>query len=47
MARCTAPVRGHTRGGGADCPVCGPPLSWLQVLLVLFPALLHSVLHPF
>jgi len=24
MARCTAPVRGHTRGGGADCPVCGP-----------------------
>jgi TIR domain len=23
MARCTAPVRGHTRGGGADCPVCG------------------------
>lgn len=24
MARCTAPVRGHTRGGGADCPVCSP-----------------------
>jgi hypothetical protein len=24
MARCTAPVRGHTGGGGADCPVCGP-----------------------
>jgi hypothetical protein len=24
MARCTAPIRGHTRGGGADCPVCGP-----------------------
>ena len=24
MAQCTAPVRGHTRGGGADCPVCGP-----------------------
>lgn len=24
MSRCTAPVRGHTRGGGADCPVCGP-----------------------
>lgn len=24
MAKCTAPVRGHTRGGGADCPVCGP-----------------------
>lgn len=24
MARCTAPVRGHIRGGGADCPVCGP-----------------------
>jgi len=24
MARCTAPVRGHTRGGGADCPACGP-----------------------
>lgn len=23
MARCTAPVRGHIRGGGADCPVCG------------------------
>lgn len=23
MARCTAPVRGHTRGGGADCPACG------------------------
>lgn len=23
MARCTAPVRGHTRGGGADCPVHG------------------------
>lgn len=23
MAKCTAPVRGHTRGGGADCPVCG------------------------
>lgn len=22
MARCTAPVRGHIRGGGADCPVC-------------------------
>lgn len=22
MARCTAPVRGHTRGGGADCPAC-------------------------
>ncbi len=27
MARCTAPVRGHTRGGGADCPVCGPRYS--------------------
>lgn len=24
MSRCTAPVRGHIRGGGADCPVCGP-----------------------
>lgn len=24
MARCTAPIRGHTRGGGADCPACGP-----------------------
>lgn len=24
MAKCTAPVRGHIRGGGADCPVCGP-----------------------
>lgn len=24
MARCTAPVKGHIRGGGADCPVCGP-----------------------
>ena len=24
MAQCTAPVRGHIRGGGADCPVCGP-----------------------
>lgn len=24
MAGCTAPVRGHTRGGGAACPVCGP-----------------------
>lgn len=24
MARCTAPIRGHVRGGGADCPVCGP-----------------------
>jgi hypothetical protein len=23
MAKCTAPVRGHTRGGGADCPVHG------------------------
>jgi hypothetical protein len=23
MGRCTAPVRGHIRGGGADCPVCG------------------------
>lgn len=23
MARCTAPIRGHTRGGGADCPVHG------------------------
>ena len=23
MARCTAPVRGHIRGGGADCPACG------------------------
>jgi len=23
MAQCTAPVRGHTRGGGADCPVHG------------------------
>lgn len=22
MAKCTAPVRGHTRGGGADCPAC-------------------------
>jgi hypothetical protein len=22
VARCTAPVRGHTRGGGADCPAC-------------------------
>lgn len=22
MARCTAPIRGHTRGGGADCPAC-------------------------
>lgn len=22
MARCTAPVRGHIRGGGADCPAC-------------------------
>ncbi|MCA3717417.1 MAG: toll/interleukin-1 receptor domain-containing protein [Brevundimonas sp.] len=24
MARCTAPVRGHTGGGAASCPVCGP-----------------------
>jgi len=24
LAKCTAPVRGHIRGGGADCPVCGP-----------------------
>ena len=24
MAQCTAPVRGHIRGGGADCPACGP-----------------------
>jgi hypothetical protein len=23
MARCTAPIRGHIRGGGADCPACG------------------------
>jgi hypothetical protein len=23
MAKCTAPVRGHIRGGGEDCPVCG------------------------
>ncbi len=23
MARCTAPVRGHIRGGAADCPACG------------------------
>lgn len=23
MARCTAPIRGHIRGGGADCPVHG------------------------
>lgn len=23
MAQCTAPVYGHTRGGGADCPVHG------------------------
>lgn len=23
MAQCTAPVRGHIRGGGADCPVHG------------------------
>lgn len=23
MSRCTAPVRGHIRGGGADCPVHG------------------------
>ncbi|WP_085369856.1 toll/interleukin-1 receptor domain-containing protein [Leifsonia sp. NCR5] len=23
MAQCTAPIRGHTRGGGADCPVHG------------------------
>jgi len=22
MAKCTAPVRGHTRGGAASCPVC-------------------------
>ena len=22
MAKCTAPVRGHTGGGGADCPAC-------------------------
>jgi len=22
MVKCTAPVRGHTRGGGADCPAC-------------------------
>jgi hypothetical protein len=22
MTRCTAPVRGHIRGGGADCPAC-------------------------
>lgn len=22
MARCTAPVDGHTRGGGANCPAC-------------------------
>lgn len=32
MARCTAPVRGHTRGGGADCPACssryGRGRSW-------------------
>lgn len=27
MARCTAPIRGHIRGGGADCPVCGPRYS--------------------
>lgn len=23
MARCTAPIQGHIRGGGADCPVHG------------------------
>src|SRR5689334_16786232 len=23
MSQCTAPVRGHIRGGGADCPVHG------------------------
>lgn len=23
MSRCTAPIRGHIRGGGADCPVHG------------------------
>lgn len=23
MAQCTAPIRGHIRGGGADCPVHG------------------------
>lgn len=23
MSRCTAPVLGHTRGGGADCPIHG------------------------
>lgn len=22
MARCTAPIDGHTRGGGANCPAC-------------------------
>lgn len=22
MSRCTAPVRGHTRGGGVNCPAC-------------------------
>lgn len=23
MAQCTAPILGHIRGGGADCPACG------------------------
>lgn len=26
MLKCTAPIRGHIRGGGADCPACGPRL---------------------
>ena len=28
MSRCTAPVRGHIRGGGADCPVHGGGRSY-------------------
>lgn len=29
MFKCTAPIRGHIRGGGADCPACGPRLRSL------------------
>lgn len=39
-------TRPHT-GRRSGLPCVRPPLSWLQVLLVLFPVLLHSVLHPF
>lgn len=42
MARCTAPILGHIRGGGADCPACssryGGPRSYPSYFPPSYPS---------